>query len=148
MEKKRDELVRDRGLAPSSEEREQLKRGESVTKTLSVTEGNFRGEVTFSYSLSDGRLSCYTSQYRITRLNNQEGGNKANLNILVLSFPPTFVHIVHSPDAMWQDGEWHSYSRGALGGGEEGMQFVFDGTFIFDKSGPDPSGSGSIVSQL
>lgn len=121
----------------SKEEFDELSQGRSVTDTLQANTGNFRGEVTYSYwwSQSGGIFYCYTSQYRITKFNNQEGGNKANLHF---SFDSGQWWGNDSPDALWQDGAWHSYSRGGWIGVRNRQARVY-ARFDFDKSGNDPS---------
>lgn len=117
---------------------ELIKSNQPITETLTVNKDNFRGEVTLSYWWdNDGqRFNFRTSQYRITRLNGQDGGNKANLNLFVIG-AGFWEHA--SPDAMWQDGVWHSYERGGWIW-SPGFALIL-ATFIFDKKGEDPSGS-------
>ena len=113
----------------------------TVTKTLSVSVGNFVGELTFSYWWGNGGglFYCYSSQYRITQSGNQ-GGNKANLHF---SFDSRQWWGVDSPDAMWQDGEWHSYPRGGwIAANGRARVYI---KYIFDKGGvKDPEGSDEI----
>lgn len=112
--------------------------GDKFTSTLTVTSGNFRGELTFQYWWSATHFYFKTSQYRITRSNGQSGGNKANVNIVIDNSAGQWRN--KSPDALWQDGEWHSYVR------ETDLR-VWDKwatvyvTFIFDKGGDDPRGT-------
>ena len=122
----------------SKEQFEELSAGRSVTDTLVATTGNFKGEVTYSYwwGGSGTVFYCYTSQYRITRLNGQQGGNKANLNFF---FDSLQSWSSRSPDAMWQDGAWHSYARGGWIGANKQARFFAE--FVFDKSGDDPKAS-------
>jgi len=112
--------------------------GDKFTTTLSVTSGNFMGELTFQYWWSATHFYFKTAQYRITRSNGQVGGNKANVNIKIDNSAGSWYN--ESPDALWQDGAWHSYWR-------ETELRVWDKwatvyvTFIFDKSGDDPRGT-------
>lgn len=111
-----------------------------ITKTLTVNKDNFRGEVTFSFHWANqgGIFYCYTSQYRITKLNGQEGGYRANLHF---AFSSVQYWGNDSPDALWQDGAWHSYGRGGWIGAN-GRAHVFI-KFVFDKPGSDPSGEAN-----
>ena len=120
---------------------ELIKSTAPITKTLTVNKDNFRGEVTFSFWWANqgGIFYCYSSQYRITRLNGQQGGNKANLHF---SFDSLQWWGNDSPDAMWQDGAWHSYSRGGWIGAN-GRARVY-AKFVFDKSGSDPSAASEV----
>lgn len=123
----------------SKEQFEELSAGRSVTGTLTASTGNFQGELTYSYSWNpDGtRFEFSTSQYRIKRFNGQDGGNKANINFMLVGAGG--IYTSESPDSMWQDSEWHSYSRGGLFVANRTVICV--ASFIFDKSGSDPSAS-------
>jgi hypothetical protein len=124
----------------SEEEFKSIDSAQTVTKTLRVSVGNFIGDLTFSYwwKHGGGLFYCYSSQYRITQLVNQ-GGNKANLHF---SFDSRQWWGNDSPDAMWQDGEWHSYPRGGwIAANGRARVFI---RYIFDKGGADPVGSNEI----
>jgi hypothetical protein len=117
---------------------ELIKSNQPITETLTVNKDNFRGEVTLSYYWDNAgqRFNFQTSQYRITRLNGQGGGNKANLNLWVFGLS---IWYDASLDALWQDGDWHSYNRGGSITSQAGNAWI-TAQFIFDKSGGDPSG--------
>ncbi|WP_415773513.1 hypothetical protein [Pseudomonas sp. LB3P38] len=115
---------------------QELSAGRAITDTIAASVDNFKGEVTYSYWWDNdgGRFNLHTSQYRITKFNGQSGGNKANLNLFLMSGE---LWGNASPDAMWQDGDWHSYVRG---GSVLALPTVYViAEFIFDKSGNDPS---------
>jgi hypothetical protein len=132
------EDVSEKNVISKKEWDELVKSNQSITKTLTVNKDNFRGEVTLSYFWDNGgqRFNFQTSQYRITRLNGQGGGNKANLNLWVYG-QNTWYNA--SPDALWQDNDWHSYNRGGSITPSSGKAGI-TAQFIFDKSGNDPSG--------
>ena len=109
----------------------------TITDTLRVETGNFRGELTFDYWFDGLQFNFKTVQYRITLLNGQSGGNKANINLHLWNEPSEWKH--NSPDAMWQDGQWHNYPNADVSLRAWGWITVYV-TFIFDKSGDDPSG--------
>ena len=111
------------------------------THTLVAIHGGYKGEVKFSYRFTNagGIFYCYSSQYRITKTN-FPGGHKANLHF---SFDSLQWWGNDSPDALWQDGEWHSYSRGGWIAAN-GSARVF-ARFTFDTPGPDPSADASVT---
>jgi hypothetical protein len=108
-----------------------------TTDTLTVHVGNFKGELTFDYWFDDKNFNFESVQYRITRLNGQSGGNKANVNLYLCNEPSDWWH--NSPDSMWQDGQWHNYPNARASLRDWGWITVVV-RFIFDKSGDDPSG--------
>ena len=108
-----------------------------ITDTLTVYKDNFKGELTFDYWFDDRNFNFETVQYRITRLNGQSGGNKANINLYLYNEPSQWRH--NSPDSMWQDGQWHNYPNARASLRDWGWITVVV-RFIFDKSGDDPSG--------
>lgn len=100
--------------------------------TLSCSEGNFTGEIKMyvEYSNNGPFRSYGVVEYRITKRNGQQGGNKANINITLDG------HTRKSRDAMKQDGAWHGL---LMVGGTRNHNVPLDVQFIFDKSGRDPS---------
>ncbi|AZV28693.1 hypothetical protein CT157_22620 [Pseudomonas syringae] len=113
--------------------------GRAVTKTLVGNKGNFRGHLTYTIEKIGGQVKFNTVQYKIERFNNQGGGNKANMNTALATFlNPQFVTFA-SPDALWQDGEWHSWSVQhfvPITGGS--TVFNIRTIMIFDIGGNDP----------
>jgi len=106
------------------------------TDTLSGSNGNYKGELTFQHRYVDGRLQFKTTKYRITRSNGQSGGNKANINILIDNSAGQWSSF--SPDSMWQDGQWYVYERNTDMRIWDKWATVYI-LFIFDKPGaPDP----------
>lgn len=109
-----------------------------VTETVRVQTGNFVGELTYDYAFKDRQFHFQTVEYKITRLNGQSGGNKANINILLWNDVGGYTQWGHnSPDAMWQDGLTHNYPNAQVSLREWGWTTVWV-EFIFDKSGGDP----------
>ena len=105
------------------------------------TSGNFLGEVRGDYYMgSAGPVSIYAKNYKITRLNGQNGGNKANFNMGHSVVPMLgWENQTKSNDDLKQDGQWHQLSKiqYRLFNGRDMMEVGFE--FIFDKSGPDPT---------
>lgn len=136
------EDVSEENVISKKEWDELIKSNKSITETLTVNKDNFMGKVTLSYYWDNAgqRFNFQTSQYQITRLNGQDGGNKANLN---LSVTGAEYWRSESPDAMWQDGDWHSYNRGGSLRPYSGSVWI-EAEFIFDKSGSDPRGSTTL----
>ncbi|HEX5753727.1 MAG TPA: hypothetical protein VFZ09_46490 [Archangium sp.] len=130
----------------------------SVKLAQSCTVGNFKGEMevttTFTPRGSGGDWTTTVNRYRITRLNGQSGGNKANVDLSFyvnrVGLGPLVRKDAYSPDAMIQDGQWHDlglsgtiqdvpllYSRSATS--YDPLQSSVFVKFTFDKSGGDPS---------
>ncbi|MGK9146149.1 hypothetical protein KXS11_00790 [Plantibacter flavus] len=124
----------------------------SGLRTVSCTQGNFRGEAqirptftgTNSWSGSGNTWHARVESYRITRLNGQSGGNKANADVAthqVSNGTPKYSALKYSPDNLRQDGQWHSLSSQSYT-----LPIVMLDTsyleasvrFVFDKSGSDP----------
>ncbi|WP_439877945.1 hypothetical protein [Pseudomonas prosekii] len=123
----------------------------SVTKTLEVTHYNdgkikYKGELTFAFNFeprADGlnTFTCESLQYRITKFNNQSGGHKANLHFSFDSMGNWWGN--DSPDALWQDGEWHSYNiKGAVVADSSARVYA---RFVFDSGGNDPTASNQMI---
>lgn len=108
-----------------------------VTTTLEASYGNFKGELTVTVSRTNGVTVLETVQYRITKSNNQPGGNKANID--GLAFGPGNLVFIKSPDAMWQDGQWHNWSNSWSFPGIGRLMLSL--TFTFDTAGKDPQKS-------
>lgn len=87
------------------------------TGTVSCSRDNFIGEAKMEFN--DNYLAI--TEYRITRINGQKGGDKANVNLIV-------DQNYYSPDAMIQDGQWHKYWGSVLKSPTRGdaVQFIFD----------------------
>ncbi|MFM9381952.1 hypothetical protein [Pseudomonas sp. UV AK001] len=112
----------------------------AVTKTIIGEKDNFRGELTYQLEKKANTVEISTLQYRITRLNGQSGGNKANIECSMATKYPDSPHkYIISPDAMWQDGTWHNWFHTQAVDILPGASYVHFGvSFIFDKSGSDP----------
>lgn len=115
--------------------------GQEKTFSLTCKSGNFVGvaEGKVGNHFQAGRWVHLTS-YKITRLNGQKGGNKANVN-LYASPAPNFIRNEHrapSRDSMIQDGKWHSVAltRSNFVVASKKGELVVE--FVFDKSGTDP----------
>lgn len=108
--------------------------------SLTCKSGNFTGVVegTAGRHAQAGKW-VQTKRYKITRINGQKGGNKANVN-LSAGKAPNFSrdNVVYSPDRMIQDGQWHdlNLTRHNLAAGSSRVEAAYE--FIFDKSGSDP----------
>ncbi|WP_426624001.1 hypothetical protein ACPPVW_15675 [Leifsonia sp. McL0607] len=133
----------------------------SVKLTQSCTNGNFKGEAELTTTLTPsgegGEWTTTVDRYRITRLNNQAGGNKANVDLVFWVEGGDMLTIlnakkfVSSADAMIQDGAWHNLgTSGTIGNvplqlkaiftpGYEALSGFAAVKFTFDKSGADPS---------
>ena len=105
--------------------------GNTQNIRLSCSAGNFRGEVTgyVKYSNQDSSKYFIIEKYRITKLNGQKGGNKANINTT------TERYSKKSPDSMNQNGEWHDLHHNGF---VNSYNVPLTVEFIFDKSGSDP----------
>lgn len=112
--------------------------------TVSCTAGNFRGTANVLYNLhrhgnNDFQIGWVTVQnYKIDKLNNQKGGNKANVNL-----KRAHLKTVKSSDSMKQDG--NTYLLGLRSNEHTRVFKKYDNfyssmtvEFIFDKSGSDP----------
>ena len=89
---------------------------------------------------SGGPDSIYAMDYKITKLNGQSGGNKANLNMGHSKVPMLgWENQIKSNDDLKQDGQWHQLSKilAKYFNGRDNIEVGFE--FIFDKSGADPS---------
>ncbi len=108
---------------------------------LSCTSGDFRGEVKGDYYMeSAGSGGIITKSYRITKLKNQGGGNKANLNLSYSVAPLLgWDNQIKSSDNLIQDGQWRSLSKTQAKSWYPGKKMEIGYEFIFDKSGRDPS---------
>lgn len=131
----------------------------SVKLTQSCTTGNFTGEAdvttTFTPNGDGNNWTTTVDRYRITRLNGQSGGNKANVNLdFYLERGGVGWELgktVPSADAMIQDGAWHNLgTSGTIQNVPLELQALYNPgyavlsgfvsvRFIFDKSGSDPS---------
>lgn len=115
--------------------------GNNYDFSLTCKTGNFIGVVegTAGRHFQTGKW-VQTNRYKITRINGQSGGNKANVN-LSAGKAPNFDrgNMVYSPDRMIQDGKWHDLKlmRQNLAAGNSKVEASYE--FIFDKSGYDPS---------
>ncbi|WP_321837382.1 hypothetical protein [Pseudomonas kulmbachensis] len=123
--------------------------GQEKTFSLTCKSGNFVGvaQGKVGNHFQTGKWAHVTS-YKITRLNGQSGGNKANVN-LYASPAPNFGRSEHrdpSKDSMIQDGKLHNVllkrSNMGLVSSKKGELYV---EFVFDKSGPDPRCATSSV---
>lgn len=63
-------------------------------------------KLTFQYKLENGRVYARTLQYMMTSRPAGTYWYRANMNVQLNS---AVYHYVKSPDAMWQDTQWHSY---------------------------------------
>lgn len=103
--------------------------------TVSCGAGNFIGYA--EGVLGATRYSEYVriDRYRIVKLNGQQGGNKANVNLTSIGKDGSKGE-EKSADRMNQDGQWHNLKTGT--------SHIYPGLqsahveFIFDKSGSDP----------
>ncbi len=114
--------------------------GQEKNFSVSCKSGNFVGVVegVVGRHYYTGKY-VHTKRYKITRLNGQSGGNKANINLTSGQAPAaTRSNTVNSPDSMIQDGKWHDLrlTRSNMGVGNSRAEVYYQ--FIFDKSGTDP----------
>ncbi|MGB3125893.1 MAG: hypothetical protein WBB95_18945 [Pseudomonas sp.] len=100
------------------------------TFDLSCTSGNFSGDLRgyVSYNNHDSSKYVLVEEYRIARTGDQDGGNKANVNL-----KEPFAK--KSSDSMKQDGQWHRLN---WAGWVSAYNVPLEVEFIFDKSGADP----------
>ena len=103
--------------------------------------GKFLGEVRGHYYMgAGGPESIYAMDYKITKLNGQSGGNKANLKMGHSKVPMLgWENQIKSNDDLKQDGQWHQLSKilAKYFNGRDNIEVGFE--FVFDKSGADPS---------
>lgn len=108
--------------------------------TLTCRVGNFIGVVegTAGDHFQIGKW-VQTKRYKITRINGQSGGNKANVN-LNAGKAPSFRrgNMANSPDRMIQDGNWHDLSLSRMLFAERNAKVETSYEFVFDRSGRDP----------
>ncbi|MEB0046403.1 MULTISPECIES: hypothetical protein [unclassified Pseudomonas] len=109
------------------------------TETFKLKFGTdkFTGELTIAYFWNELGTSFYgrSLQYKITKGAGQSGGNKANVYFF---FESADSWGSDSPDAMWQDGEWHNYSRIGSVPVKADKKVRLYIRFIFDSPGSDP----------
>lgn len=115
--------------------------------------GNFLGEIQVKYAFEHKNgvkiFHVHQQKYRITRANNQKGGNKANINFQTGTQDArgnkSYANSQYSPDAMKQDGIWHDLKMSPVSmptdAGGRGWSTV---EFIFDTSGTDPKCSETV----
>jgi hypothetical protein len=118
-----------------------------IQKTASCSKSNFIGEAKVDVTLVDGTAKkAAITKYKITKISDQKGGNKANINLKAESgryiyFPPGYGRFEgvssKSSDNNRQDGEWNNLTGVNLS--STGMLRSMSVEFIFDKSGADPS---------
>jgi len=101
----------------------------------SCSAGNFTGEYMGYYYDYGSLKSVYLTHYKITKRNNQSGGNKANVNSTFANFAGSGSKVFKSPDSMKQDGNWHKLDVHYNAPWAATQVRV---EFIFDKSGSDP----------
>jgi hypothetical protein len=119
------------------------------TTEVSCDAANFRGTAEVKWRWRDDgsdwkAFDARMVRYKIDKLQGQSGGNKANINLGLDTYYNGNEHTgygwLNSPDAMKQDGQWHSDT--ILG--KSGHTSRLDGSakasveFIFDRSGTDP----------
>lgn len=122
----------------------------STSKTTTYTGyatcgvGKFKGEAEYRKVVHPTYTSFTVTKYKITRLNGQKGGNKANVN--VFGYWRTNGKInsdaKRSADRMKQDGNWHSQTLNVATMNHSNQSYEIQ--FIFDKSGPDPRCSATV----
>ena len=104
---------------------------------VSCSNGNFHGEA--SVELFRNYLAgAYVTDYKITKSNNQKGGNKANINFWVMSETGPATASMSSPDNLKQDGQRHSFTRNEMGSVSDNQDPYMIVEFVFDKPGKDP----------
>lgn len=95
----------------------------------------FRGHIVGHTVVSSGLSYFQVERYKITRIDGQGGGNRANLNIY-MGNRPNFDFTAQSPDNLKQDSQWHNLNlRVNYPSSANAIKFKF----IFDTSGTDPS---------
>lgn len=121
---------------------------------VTCSAGNFKGEANISWASDGSRTRVEIQSYRITRLNGQAGGDKANINISAESYWENWLmwdyrwDTHYSPDRMIQDGRWHTYGAGLVANSHPMLGPLRTPTnieFIFDKSGSDPRCTTSTI---
>lgn len=114
--------------------------GKNYDFTLTCRVGNFIGVVEGTAGVIYNVKWVDTKRYKITRINGQKGGNKANVN-LNAGKAPSFRrgNMANSPDRMIQDGNWHDLSTYRVLSAERSTKVETSYEFVFDKSGRDPS---------
>lgn len=101
---------------------------------LYCSNGNFEGEAVVNYA-NIGYLSG--KSYKIEKSNNQQGGNKANINLKVLDANTGHQYLeLKSPDNRLQNNTWQSLDL--EGPVPKDRPLVLVAQFIFDKTGADP----------
>lgn len=115
--------------------------GKNYDFTLTCRVGNFIGVVEGAAG-NNYYIGKWvdTKRYKITRINGQKGGNKANVN-LNAGKAPSFSrdNVVYSPNRMIQDGNWHDLRLSRMYFADRNTRSATSYEFIFDKSGRDPS---------
>lgn len=115
---------------------------ETGGRTVKCEVANFRGEAEVSWEIRGDHLSTSVDSYRITRLNGQSGGNKANLNHRITgkdysgwAFEDSWAS---SSDSMQQDGLWHTLGQTRNRDVSDDPTLFAQVEFVFDRTGPDP----------
>lgn len=119
-----------------------------MQRIVSCSAGNFTGSAKVDITLVDWvAKQAKVTGYKITKINNQQGGNRANLHLLAekgayMGFPAGFGNLVgvgaYSNDNLRQDGAWHSPTS-EVKVSSSGLLRNMTVKFIFDKDGADPS---------
>lgn len=104
----------------------------------SCTAGNFTGLAGGTTWVDAAQNTVIqTSWYKITRSNNQSGGNKANLKTRFVNLTSGIGYAgAFSGDNLIQDGVRHDISLANFSLHTPGIKIISE--FIFDKSGGDP----------
>ncbi|WP_050483104.1 hypothetical protein [Pseudomonas sp. Ant30-3] len=129
------------------EERDKIEKelsDKSTATTLSASTGSFIGDLKIKYWWSVGLFYCYSSEYRIRRMDGQGGGDKANLTFSFSGDPNGQIWKTSSGDNLKQDGGWYPFGNGGWIGVPVGSDGVITATFTFDKFGGDPQASATI----
>ena len=119
-----------------------------MQKIVSCSTGNFIGSAKVNITLVDlVAKQAKVTEYKITKINNQQGGNRANLHLLAekgmyLNFPSGLGNFIgvggYSKNNLLQDGAWHTPTNEIIVS-SSGLLRTMAVKFIFDKNGPDPS---------
>jgi len=107
--------------------------------TATCSTGNFRGTANVILTRSGNHIDMTVTRYKIEKLNGQQGGNKANIVFGQVVDDDILFQEGKSPDAMVQDGQWHTLDITAHNNSKDTTAKVNSYVeFTFDKSGADP----------
>lgn len=120
-----------------------------VHKQITCRSGNFIGTADVTLSLTLSTFTAEVTRYKIEKLNEQAGGNKANLRLdtgyQVDEKNWMGVELQRSDDSMIQNGVWQSLDLRSEFSNRGSVIYGASVKFTFDKSGIDPSCTTDMV---